>query len=346
MSNTITENPMLAKSLVNPDAKNGLADLMRAQQDLVSGQNRAPSQVESDDFNASSQGQMAAVRMASFEQAYQYSETMSLQMTTKEGDVVKVDFRQLYAEYQSFTHTQAATSGPSGVRQFESKEQLEATAFEESFAFSVEGDLNEAELNAIFNVFEQVDKLANNFFDGNIEKALAQANALNIDYGQLESFKLNLTQTESLSTSYQQAAVSEYEGVQNGQGGDGDEVYGVKMSDLPSYLQSWQSTIETLDAQFEASQKVFDEALADVTSQRFPELDSRMGWLERIQVFHESLSEYAAQSEAETGSEVESDIAPTASKVPVTEGETDVDKASETESVEEADKQLTEKSED
>ena len=184
---------MLAKFMMDPEAqadasksaKGSVSDLVRAQQAAENSQNATSQESENDAFMQSPQAVVAAARMQSVESSYQYSETMSMQLTTKEGDTVSLDFKQLYAQYQSYTRQQSAESGPSGVRYFESKEALEMTAFEEQFAFSVDGDLNEDELNAIFDVFEQVDQLANNFFDGNIEKALSQAMELEIDYGQL-----------------------------------------------------------------------------------------------------------------------------------------------------------------
>ncbi len=291
-SNTISQDPMLVKQLFNPDNKSdkstlGAPNLVRAGLNDMN--------VPKDQFLPTEQGRMAAAQMTSMESAYQYSESMSLQLTTREGDTVSIDFRQLYSEYQSYRSEQAAEGGPSGVRYFESKEMMESTAFEEQFAFSVNGDLNEDELNAIFDVFEQVDKLANSFFDGDIEKALAQAVELEIDFGQLQSFQLNLTQTESRAVSYQQAAVAEYDTVQTTDGNEGASV-----SDLPPYLAQWQLAIEKLDAQFVESQKVFDELMSDVTAQRFPDQDSRSGWLERVQAFHERLSDYVSQQKIET----------------------------------------------
>ena len=291
-SNTISQNPTLVKQLFNPDSKtDGKSDksVLGAPGLVRAGLNNKD--IPKDQFLPTEQGRMAVAQMTGVESLYQYSESMSLQLTTREGDTVSIDFRQMYSEYQSFRSEQAAVSDPSGVRYFESKEVMESTAFEERFAFSVNGDLNEDELKAIFEVFEQVDKLANRFFDGEIEKALEQAVALEIDFGQLQSFQLNLTQTESRAVSYQQAALAEYDTVQEAS----DESSGGNISDLPAYLTQWQAAIEKLDAQFVESQKVFDELMSDVTVQRFPDQDSRLGWLERVQLFHERLSEYASQ---------------------------------------------------
>lgn len=299
---------MFPTFMVNPEAeadlskseKRDVSDVARARQGMENAQNPTRQKTESDAFMQSPQSIMATAKMQSVESRYQYSETMSMQLTTKEGDTVSLDFKQLYAQYQSYAQQQSTESGPSGVRYVESKAALDMTSFEEQFAFSVEGDLNEGELNAIFDVFGQVDKLANNFFDGNIEKALSQAMELEIDYGQLQSFQLNLTQTETSAVRYQKSAVTEYASVQDKITSDNPEKLGVNLSDLPEYLQQWQSAVEKLDEQFENAQVVLDEILSSMGAQRFPEsfpeIDSRLGWFERVQVFHERLAGYAEQS--------------------------------------------------
>ena len=88
-----------------------------------------------------------------YEASMAYSHTMTLSLETKQGDSVQVDFRQLFAQYQSYQQQQSSESGPQGARLFESREAMEATAFEERFGFAVQGTLNEEETQAIFKVF-------------------------------------------------------------------------------------------------------------------------------------------------------------------------------------------------
>lgn len=297
MPNTITENPFLKQLFENKDAnKNNKPDLdvselakAKQQADQVAQQ----ASMGGVSYDPSHKAMQSMATMQQAERAYQYSETMSLQLTTKEGDTVSVDFRQLYAQYQSYKEMQSEQQGPKGVRNFENREAMDVTAFEEQFAFSVEGDLNENELKAVFDVFEQVDNLSNHFFDGNIEKALKQANELQIDFGQLSSFNLNLTQAESMAVSQQQAALAEYNDVHKQANPESsDEIaddYGVDMTDLPAYLQTWQDTINHLDKQFENTQNFLDGLLGEINAQRFPDQDSRPGWLERVSAFHEGL---------------------------------------------------------
>lgn len=307
MSNAITNNPFLntlfdTKEL-NQQPKTGfdVAELAKAKNQADQMAKQASS-TESHNQVANS-----SVMATMAEQSYHYSETMSLQLTTKEGDTVSVDFKQLYSQYQSYMQMQSSQAGPQGVKQFDSKQALESTQFVEQFGFSVEGDLNENELNAIFDVFEQVDSLANQFFDGNIEKALQQAIELDINFEHLDTFSLNLTQTQSMTTRYQQAAVAEYADVQQ-QSEPSADSYGVNMNDLPPYLQNWQTALDRLDEQFTNAQEFLNNMVGNVVADRFPEQATRPDWLDRIQAFHQQLMDMAQPNHAETAKQTDADV--------------------------------------
>lgn len=298
MSNSILPPEGLQKPFGQYGSQgNNLKDLLQSKLEADSLEKGFPTdqQNQTDEFTPSPQGVRAAAAMQHYQAAYQYSETMSLQLQTKEGDVVNVNFRQLFAYYESYKEEQAAAEeGPKGVRYFESREALETTQFEEHFAFSVEGDLNENELKAIFDVFEQVDELATSFFNGDIEKAFQQAVEMDVDFAQLQSVDLDLQRTETVATSYQQAAT--YQGVQQaGQPAieDNGESEDVSVADLPTYLQRMQQAVESLDAFFEEARTAVEEFMAAVTSQRDPENQEPSTWLERIRNFHEMLLEKA-----------------------------------------------------
>ena len=243
-------------------------------------------------FSPSAQGLQAAAASERYQQAYGYSQTMSLSLTTKEGDRVQVDFRQLYAEYQSYQHQQAAMEGPKGARYFESTELMEATAFEERFGFSVQGDLNEAELKAVFEVFDQVNELANQFFDGNIEEAFKQAQEMDVDFGQLRNVSLELQKTQVRSQTYQQAAA--YQGVQQqAEVAGASEGEGAKVADLPPYLQKMQQVVATLDQVFEEARVRADELFAKVLTPRDPEQKPFEVWYDKVKSLHDQLAEMA-----------------------------------------------------
>ncbi|KUJ72804.1 hypothetical protein [Thiomicrospira sp. WB1] len=252
-------------------------------------------------FSPSAQGLQAMAKSSSFEQSLAYSHTMTLNLQTREGDSVQVDFRQLYAQYQSYKQEQSAEMGPQGARYFESREAMEATAFEERFGFSVQGDLNDEELNAIFDVFDQVGKLADEFFNGDVEKAFEQAQNLNVDFGQLKSMDLNLEKTQTMAQRYQQTQGYQQgdvpESAEKPQGGD--------LSQVPAYVQEWQSVIERMDEQFAQARERVDQLMAAVMGQKeqiassdesasskdTSETENATNWLDRIQSFHDRLAE-------------------------------------------------------
>lgn len=295
-SSVISANGL--SGLLSPDKKFGtdspnLSELLKAKTQQQPEQNVGiRPQVTKDDFHASAKGLQAAALSSSFQQGYAYSQTMSLQLTTKEGDQITVDFRQLYAQMQQQKSTQYAEQGPQGARLFESRQTMESTAFETRFGFSVTGNLNDSELSAVMNVFDQVDKLANQFYNGNIEKALEQAKNMNIDFGQLQSVSLDMNQSELKTTVAQQVAVykqTQQTDVANQDAAGKDPT----VADLPPYLQKWQSAIDSLDQQFADARSTFDSLLSGVLVQRNPEQGSQPNWFDRVATFHDKLAELA-----------------------------------------------------
>lgn len=104
-------------------------------------------------------------------------QTSRIKIRTQEGDIVKLNLRQ--ATNLSATDVAAtseeATTATTQVR----------LANNSHFILRVEGNLNEAELGAIQNVFSQAESIANEFFGGDLFKALDLASALEYDSDQL-----------------------------------------------------------------------------------------------------------------------------------------------------------------
>lgn len=233
------------------------------------------------------------------ERAFQYSESMSLQLTTKDGDSVTVDFRQLYASYQSYkemlyAESRYAEEQPQGNAFYKSLETMQSMAFEERFAFSVQGELDLDELKAVFDVFDQVDAIANQFYGGNLEQALQSAQSLKMDFGQLQSMQLNLTQSASYSSYQQQAAIAEYDAVQDVNIPMNGANKFSSLEQLPEYYQKWQAALETLNEWFDDASKSWVQLTAKVAAQRFPEQGSEQMWLARMDNFHRQLAGFNA----------------------------------------------------
>lgn len=111
-----------------------------------------------------------------------------LEIRTQEGDIVKVKFAtktDMRADTaQVTTHDRTSTSSSFSI------------ATRSRTELSVQGDLNADELEAIHEVVQKVDALANDFFAGSVDKALAQAADLDIDTEQLANVALRLSMTQ------------------------------------------------------------------------------------------------------------------------------------------------------
>ncbi|MDG6777199.1 hypothetical protein QCB44_00620 [Thiomicrorhabdus sp. zzn3] len=291
---------MLTSAISNGLLTGAIESRLKGENALLQGRNdpaeplglsKTPQNSGQDVVSTSEQGMFAAARMQNYEHALSFSQTMNLQLKTQEGDLVTVDFRQLYAEYRSYKEQQAGQVGPEGVRYFESREAMEMTAFEERFAFSVDGELNEDELNAVFDVFEQVGRLADRFYSGDVEAAFEQAVQMDLDYGQLQSMQLNLSQQRTEVSRYQQAAVAQYQSLQP----DSANETVPSSVRLPDYFDQWEQTVAKLDELFANSRAFVDELMAKLmpNTENVPEVEQNaQAPLERIQDFHNRLRDW------------------------------------------------------
>jgi len=116
----------------------------------------------------------------------------SLQLTTREGDVVTVNF----------SRSQAMDAG--SVQGAEGSLVYAGMSSSSMIAVSVQGDLSDSESKSIRDVVESVSKLAEKLFSGNTGAALEKLGELNINSETLASMSLNM----SSSFSYQ--AMSAY----------------------------------------------------------------------------------------------------------------------------------------
>lgn len=128
------------------------------------------------------------------------SESFSLQVMTQEGDKVTIKFNSSASEtaslgYYSDDEASAVSFG------------LERTA-SSNYNFSVKGDLNVEELDALQSLMQDINLIAEDFYSGDVQDAFEQATELEMDKSQL--MNLNVTMTQSVSYS----AVSAYQEVQ------------------------------------------------------------------------------------------------------------------------------------
>jgi hypothetical protein len=117
---------------------------------------------------------------------YEYARAreFSFELTTKEGDKVRI--------------TASASEGFAYEANENSKGKSVNGSYSASQAMSlqVEGNLSDEELGAINELLGKVNDLAGEFFDGDLDKAFAQAQELGYDDKQIGSFSLNLAKVD------------------------------------------------------------------------------------------------------------------------------------------------------
>ena len=113
------------------------------------------------------------------------SQSLSLEVVTRDGDKVTVNFRQKEGGISLTT--------PGMI--------LTASAFSSRFDMKVEGNLDEGELNALQTLFDDVGKLSETFYGGDLGAALEEAMQLGFDGNELASMSLELRQRSFSSVS-------------------------------------------------------------------------------------------------------------------------------------------------
>ena len=125
---------------------------------------------------------------------YQYQEqTFSLDVKTQEGDTITVRVSN-----QSEAGAESRQGdGWSSIQWGRSDNN--------AFSLQIEGDLNDAERADLDKLLGEVNTLANEFYDGDLNVAWEQAQALSIDGTSLSSMNLNMREVEAKGVSaYQQ----------------------------------------------------------------------------------------------------------------------------------------------
>ena len=130
--------------------------------------------------------------------SFTVDETFNFEVKTKDGDIIRLNIDRGLSHLSSFGTTR--TGGGFGAAY---SEQSSSYA---NISYSVEGELDEGELDALDALFAKVNKLADSFFAGDIGQAFNQAISLNYDSTELAGFSLNLMQTQTMAEVYKEVA--------------------------------------------------------------------------------------------------------------------------------------------
>ncbi|WP_374980332.1 DUF5610 domain-containing protein [Pseudomonas solani] len=150
------------------------------------------------DGNTPSTGTSGTTSVSSSTQSFSArSSTFDMEVTTKEGDKVKISIAQASADWSKTSSTSADKDGKStsGTRSESGSMQIGG------WKVQVDGDLNDEERAALSDLLDQVQDVSSKFYSGDLNGAFDRALALNMNGDQLASMSLNLTQTRVKATS-------------------------------------------------------------------------------------------------------------------------------------------------
>jgi len=142
---------------------------------------------------ASSQ-QMAVERSSMFKQSFDF------ELTTKDGDVVKINVNKLDASLESAYVSQS----PGETTMAYSSTQLSQSGY----SISVEGHLDDDELEAIDNLLNDATQAANKYFAGDTQLAMDQLTHMGYDTSEIAGFTLELKEHQQTreTTAYQEVS--------------------------------------------------------------------------------------------------------------------------------------------
>ena len=107
-------------------------------------------------------------------------------------------------------------------------------------SFSVEGDLDEGEKQAIADLVGNVKDLAESFFADDVEGAFNKALELGFDEQELSGYALQFNKTESVRIAQSYGAVSQYTSASE----EGDTARNKQVRPISDYLQEMMATME------------------------------------------------------------------------------------------------------
>ena len=133
------------------------------------------------------------------------SNSVEIQVKTKEGDLVTISFNQ----------ASASSSSAFQLEQGGSKVSInsESYSLESGFSMSIEGDLNKHEEKSLAKLIKKMSKVSDKFFKGDIKSAFKHAQKIGLDTKHLASFEMGLEMKKSVQAvaAYQQTSLPEHD---------------------------------------------------------------------------------------------------------------------------------------
>jgi Domain of unknown function (DUF5610) len=194
---------------------------------------------------------------AVYAESYRSRQSVDLAVQTRDGDIVTLSFssdisssRAIAAFLANTGQTSAATAA------YQSNQSVSS-----SFNLSVRGDLDQGELEALNTLFEQVAKLADEFFNGDFDQAFLLANEFEMDTGEFSALSLDIARNTQASVVQ---AFSSIEGRSSAPAGDELAVSGLDM--IEQMLENLRAALESAKS-FAEPQSLLSELLANQVAQ-------------------------------------------------------------------------------
>ena len=142
-------------------------------------------------FNPAASTSNANVAVAAYSERFAaQAETFDMQVTTRDGDRLRISIAQASANWSQSRVAASSDGNASALVASTQSGSMQIGAWQ----VSVEGELDADELGALEKLFSQVQELSNSFYAGDMAGAFDRAMALEMDGEQLASLSLNLTQ--------------------------------------------------------------------------------------------------------------------------------------------------------
>lgn len=185
-----------------------------------------------------------------------------LVIRTRDGDEVTLRFEDVKRVSIGAQSSAAYGSDEQGNTIAQTQQGFYFESYERSgISFSLEGELDEAEIEAIADLIGNTKDLADNFFSGDIDSAFEQALNLGFNETELVGFALQLNRTTSTEV------VKTYENIKHySEENEASGNYGSNVSPIAQYLDKMLSTFDDAGRQL-ASGDEYNNLITDLFNQ-------------------------------------------------------------------------------
>jgi opacity protein-like surface antigen len=214
----------------------------------------------------------------SSETQYRQTSSTEIQIETRDGDKVSLSLSALEA-YQSQVSAAKVENENGSATAFS---RYTSSQSEFAFEFSLDGELDDAELEAINSLVNDLADVADTFFSGDMKSAFEQGLKLGYNSDELSGFAMELNYSESIRQSSAAAAYG------RNQGSAADGLGQSVIKPLAEFNKELTEISEKFSAQFENMQEIATQTLNRIFEMR-SELEEKKQYIAEIFGFTNAL---------------------------------------------------------